>query len=159
MNLNQFIGKDQLAVLRHNCRGEEGEFFKKLLAELKATIAGMPVTYETDGQGDKAKAILHYFTRQSDWWITERDAGSPDDEVPGIQSQAFGFACLNGDYEMAELGYISIQELIEHGVELDLYYKPQTIGEIKSAVNHEADGDAIRFASDPAGTAEFMARN
>ena len=30
----------------------------------------------------------------------------------------------------AELGYISIPELLENGAELDLYFKPVTIGEI-----------------------------
>jgi hypothetical protein len=47
------------------------------------------------------------------------------------QLQAFGYACLNGDTENAELGYISIEELTENGVELDLYYKPEKLGDIK----------------------------
>jgi hypothetical protein len=35
----------------------------------------MPQTGETDGQGDKAVAHLHYFMGQFDFWITERDIG------------------------------------------------------------------------------------
>ncbi len=132
MNLNQFIGKNQLSVLKSNCRGEEGAYFRDMIEKLKITIAGMPKSYETDGQGDAALAILHYFNSSSDWYIIEKDAGCAEDEVPGLQHQAFGFACLDGDYEMAELGYISIQKLIENGVELDLYYKSQTIGQIKA---------------------------
>lgn len=133
MNLNQFIGKSQLAVISRLARqGEEREYFKKMVLELKQTIETMPKSYETDGQGNEAIATLHYFNSSSNWYITERDAGSPDDEEQGVQMQAFGYACLNGDIENAELGYISIQELIENGVELDLYYKPQTIRSIKA---------------------------
>jgi hypothetical protein len=124
MNLNQYIGKNQLRVLHSCLRGEEKEFFRQMIDRLKSTIAGMPVTYETDGQGDEAVAVLHYFNGSSDWWIIERDV---EDE----QLQAFGFTCLNGWTDSAELGYISIQELIENNVELDLYWHPKTLGEIK----------------------------
>ncbi|MFH1080474.1 MAG: hypothetical protein V1766_09485 [Pseudomonadota bacterium] len=130
--LDHFIGKSQLSVMLDNCKGEEGEYFKAMIEDLKTIISTMPKTYETDGQGDEAKAILHYFNGASDWWIVEKDAGSPDDDVPGIQEQDFGFVCLNGDAEYAELGYINIEELIQHGVELDLYYTPETIGAIKA---------------------------
>ncbi len=132
MTLNQFIGRNQLQVMKQNCKGEEGQFFKDLFLKLNETIRNMPKTYETDGQGNEAIATLHYFNGGSDWYIVEKDAGSVDDEVPGIQAQAFGFTCLNGDGENAELGYISIEALIKHNVEIDLYYKPEKIGDIKA---------------------------
>ena len=62
-----------------------------------------------------------------DWYITERDS-DPDGEG---QIQAFGFANL-GDRECAELGYISIVELIRNGVEIDLYWQSRTLGEVKA---------------------------
>lgn len=124
MDLKNFIGRQQLAAMRQECNGEEGAFFRKLMVDLEELIATMPKTYETDGTPGKDLAVLHYFKGGSDWWIVERDS---EEE----QHQAFGFVCLNGDTEMAEMGYISIAELIEHGVELDLYYKPETIGSIK----------------------------
>ncbi len=133
-NLRKFIGREQSYAIRTASKGEEGEYFKKMMVQLAVTIAAMPKSYETDGQGDEAMAILHYFKNGSDWWITERDAGSPDDEEQGIQAQAFGFACLNGDTQNAELGYISISELIKFGVELDLYWTPKTIGAIKASL-------------------------
>ena len=139
LNLNQFIGRDQLSVMQMNCNGEEGAYFKTMIEHLKNKIATMPKTYETDGQGDDAMVSLHYFKNGSDWYIVERDAGSSDDEVQGVQAQAFGFACLNGDYENAELGYISITELIRLGVELDLYYKPERIGDVKARYESKAD--------------------
>ena len=133
MELKQFIGKAQLWVIGRLARqGEEREYFKEMIRKLKETIEAMPKTYETDSQGDEAIATLHYFKNGSDWYIIEKDAGSPDDEEQGAQIQAFGFACLNGDTQNAELGYISIQELIQYGVELDLYYKPEKIGDIKA---------------------------
>jgi hypothetical protein len=137
MYLKNFIGQHQLAVMLQACHGEEGEFFRKLMEDLEARIAAMPKTYETDGSPGKDLATLHYFKGGSDWWIIEKDAGSPDDEVEGIQAQAFGLACLNGDVENAELGYISIAELIKHGVELDLYYKPESIGTIKARLERK----------------------
>jgi len=130
MNLNQFIGRSQLSAMRSACRGEEGEYFRTMIENLKKTIAAMPKPYETDGQGDEAFATLHYFKGGSDWWIIERDQ-------EGDQYQAFGFACLNGDYLNAEMGYISIEELIQYGVELDLYYTPEKIGDIRA--RHEPD--------------------
>jgi hypothetical protein len=125
MNLNQFIGKNQLSIISRLARqGEEREYFRNMILDLKNTIATMPNTYETEFQGDNAIATLHYFNGASDWYIIEKDQGEE-------QIQAFGFACLNGDKQNAELGYISIQELIENGVELDLYYKPEKIVDIK----------------------------
>ena len=131
-NLRKFIGREQSYAIRTASKGEEGEYFKNMMAELEKTISTMPKSYETDGQGDEVMAILHYFKGGSDWYITEKDAGSPDDEEQGVQAQAFGFACLNGDSQNAELGYISISELIKYGVELDLYWTPKTIGAIKA---------------------------
>ena len=131
MDIKQFIGISQLSAIRSASRGEEGEYFRDKIKALTIQIDTMPKTYETDGQGDEAPATLHYFRGGSDWYIVEKDM---EDE----QLQAFGFACLNGDYQNAELGYISIQELIQFGVELDLYYKPQTIGEIKRKFQHAA---------------------
>jgi len=123
-DLRQFIGSSQMTALRWNCRGQEGRFFQDLLRDLDKKIAEMPVTYDTDGMGDAAPVTLHYFLGASDWYIVECDKEAE-------QHQAFGFACLNGDHENAELGYISIADLIDCGVELDLYYAPETIGIIK----------------------------
>ena len=64
---------------------------------------------------------LHYFTGSQDWYITERDTSEE-------QHQAFGLADFG---DGGELGYISIAELIKHGVELDLYWKPRTLAEIR----------------------------
>jgi len=127
MNLNDYINPEQLGVMRAACRGEEGQYFIDKIAEVKRIIAAMPVTYETGGLGGEAMAGLHYFLHGSDWWILERD-------VEQDQLQAFGFACLNGDGQCAELGYISIVELLWNGAELDLYYRPGRLDDLRARV-------------------------
>ena len=79
----------------------------------------MPKTYETDGQGLKAVAHLHYFTPAFDFYITEKDRS-------GGTKQAFGLACAHE----RELGYISIRQLVEAGADLDLHWTPKTLAEI-----------------------------
>lgn len=124
INLETFIGKSQMSVLKRNIRGEEGAFFKEMLKGIKQTILNMPGPYETEGRWLEKKAMLHYFKGGSDFYIFERD--NFDDK----QKQAFGFACLNNDKLNSELGYINISELIACNVELDLYYTPLTLEEI-----------------------------
>jgi hypothetical protein len=130
MELNQFIGKSQIAVLEEAIKGEEGLHFSQMLLTLYNNILSIPKPYETEDQGDAASVRLHYFKGGSDWYIIERD-------IDGEQIQCFGFACLNGDKQNAEFGYINIAELIKYGVELDLYYKPQTVEDIKRKYGKE----------------------
>ena len=120
-SLARFITPAELESIGNACEGEEGEFFKSKLVELANLVSRMPTTYETDGQGDQAVAHLHYFTPTCDWYITERDS---EEE----QLQAFGLACVWEE----EVGYISIQELIEAGAELDLYWTPKTLSQVKT---------------------------
>ena len=53
MNLKHFIGRNQLACLRDAMAGEEAPYFRDLIEDLKATIAAMPKTYDTEGQEAK----------------------------------------------------------------------------------------------------------
>lgn len=117
--LKGFIGRQQLAVLNELCRGEEKQFFINKLVELGEIVSNMPVTYETDGMGDPV-VYLHYFINGCDWYITERDCETE-------QLQAFGKADLGYG---AELGYISIVELLECGAELDLHWTSKKLSEI-----------------------------
>ena len=134
--LKKFIGKSQLAVMGAGVRGEEGQYFKDKFVEVAEVIKNMPHTYQTDGQGDKAVAYLHYFKGGMDWYITEKDKG--DDESTD-QIQAFGYADLGQGG--GEVGYISIQEIIGAGVELDLHWTPKTLGQIKNGGDSSSDGN------------------
>ena len=121
--LNGFIGRAQLSAIGSACRGEEKRFFYDKLVSLASLVASMPKTYEQDGKGMEAIVSLHYFNAGSDWFILEKD-------IEGGVDQAFGYAILNGDTQNAELGYISIRELVDNGVELDLYFAPRTLSKI-----------------------------
>jgi hypothetical protein len=125
--LRGFIGSSQLHAIGDACRSEEKQFFFDKLVSLGQLVLKMPRTYDQDGLGDQAIVSLHYFKGACDWYITERDV---DTDGEG-QIQAFGYANL-GDDECAELGYISIVELIAAGAELDLYFTPCTLGAVKS---------------------------
>jgi len=127
MKITDFIGKRQLQIIHDLSTGEEGQHYRDALARVQQVIDTMPKTYETDGQGDNAVIHLHYFLGGSDWWIIERDC--TEDEP---QYQAFGFAMLNRDVDNAELGYIPIAKLIQRGAELDVYWTPCTLGELKT---------------------------
>ena len=122
--LRPFISKNQLSVIGSLCRGEEGQFFKDKLVEMAEIVSTMPVTYGQDGLGDQAIAYLHYFRSGMDFYITEKDS-DPDGEG---QTQAYGSASLGYG---AELGYISIKELTENNIELDLYFHPVTLAALK----------------------------
>ena len=90
-----------------------------MLRAEEATKA-LPLPYGTEDQGDDAIAHLHYFRGGMDAWITERDSSVE-------QHQAYGLIDLGHG---AELGYISIQELIDNNMELDLYWSPKPLKDI-----------------------------
>jgi len=120
--LSPFVGDAQLKVLYTMALGEEYEEGLRILSKLHDTILTMPKSYESDGQGDKAIAHLHYFNPSSDAYITERDM---EDE----QQQAFGLMSLNGN--PPELGYINLKELTDNGFEIDCHYEPISLAEIR----------------------------
>uniref|UniRef100_E6QCG2 DNA primase TraC n=1 Tax=mine drainage metagenome TaxID=410659 RepID=E6QCG2_9ZZZZ len=123
--LHPFISNSQRMATEAGLRGEEKVFFSDKLREMGGIIGGMPVTYATDGQGDKSPVSLHYFKGNADWYIIEKDLNQDGDG----QVQSFGLADLGEGYP--ELGYISIQELVEHGAELDYHFRPRTLLELK----------------------------
>jgi len=68
----------------------------------KERLSKIPKLYETENTSAREKLIhLHFFIAGCDWYIVECDG----DDI------FWGFAILNGDYEMAEWGYISFSEL------------------------------------------------
>jgi hypothetical protein len=122
-DLSLFIGKGQLSALLTAMGGEERQFFFDKLVEYRDRVNSMAKTYDQQGKGDDSIVYLHYFRGGMDWYITERD------KEPGPQLQAFGYADWHDGN--AEWGYISIQELIEAGVELDLYWEPKPLKQVK----------------------------
>lgn len=132
VELRPFVSRQQYQVMLDLSRsGEEQRFFQEKLLEFGSRVASMPKTWEQDGKGDEAVVYLHYFRGGSDWYITEKD-------VDGGIEQAFGYTVLNGDTENAELGYISIAELTECGVDLDLHFEPRALREVKAEIEARA---------------------
>ena len=93
----------------------------------KEQLDEIPGLYETENIPLMEKLIyLHFFIFGCDWYIAEYDK---DDDT------FFGFVILNQDYQSAEWGYISFQDL-RHlkiwGVEVDreIDWKPCTAAEI-----------------------------
>lgn len=80
----------------------------------KEELAKLPKLYETEDIPLKDKLIyLHCFIGGCDWYIAEYDG----------EDLFWGYAILNSDLEMAEWGYISLDELkhirIPPGFEID----------------------------------------
>lgn len=120
-----FLGRAQTRAIAAGLRGEEGSFFADKLRDLIERVASMPKTYEQEGRGDDAVAHLHYFLGGFDWYITERD-------LEQEQHQAFGWALLgNVGPDGGELGYISLAEITGAGAELDLFFSPAPLGELR----------------------------
>jgi polysaccharide deacetylase 2 family uncharacterized protein YibQ len=117
--VNKFIGSRQLKAMADGIRSEESQYFLDKTCEMAEIIKNMPKSYETEGQGKEAIAILHYFTGSWDWYITEKDK---EEE----QLQSFG---LVSGFEK-EYGYISIKEIIRANAELDLHWTTKKLKDI-----------------------------
>ena len=93
-----------------------------------AELAKVPAFYSTEEVPLKEKIIhMHFFIGGCDWYAAEYD---PESQI------FFGFAILNSDYEMAEWGNFSLQELCELKVSFlevdrDLYFTPKKATEIE----------------------------
>lgn len=125
--LEYFMGNHQLATIAVLLRGEERQHFIDTIIGLAHTIDTMPHTYQQHGMGDEAIAHLHYFHGGCDWFITEKDMG--DGSGDRRQLQASGLA----DMGSPEIGYISIEDLRRRNIDLDLYWTPKTLREIKQS--------------------------
>ena len=133
----QFVPPMQLKTIKSNIE------FNDVRERLNKVVSEMPMPYDTDGVKKKI-AMLHYFSPSSDWYIIERDSSKE-------QHQAFGYTVLNGDYENAELGYISVEELKENenlGVELDIYFEPTLLSEVTDGMYDDSEEEEEEIKED-----------
>lgn len=139
-NIKPFLPPNQLRAIIGN------EELWEVIDRLSGIIKRMPQTYETDNTPTDDKIVyLHYFYGGSDWYIVEKDKGSKDDEVKGLQQQAFGYSIMNGDYEEAEWGYIPI-EYMRNSIpmlELDFYFAPIPFGLLKKKWEDEPEEEEV----------------
>ena len=125
--LEKFINPNQLKLIKSLTYAEEGDHFTKLVEAFTHRIKNMPGPRETvEAETTDPICHLHYFGPNSDHWIIERD------DLDDSQEQAFCFACLNDWKDCAELGYVSIPELLKNRIELDLYFEPKPLSRVKA---------------------------
>ena len=117
--LANFINPSQLQTMLLLTNGDEGGWYVDKLLELSRLIDDMYVPYGSEAHADPI-VTLHYFCNGGDWWVIEKDS------TP-VQIQCFAY-CDLGD---PELGYVSIEELIANGVELDLHWIPKPLSEVR----------------------------
>jgi hypothetical protein len=100
----------------------------------KEELAKIPAFYSSEEVPLKEKMIhVHFFLGGCDWYAAEYD---PESRC------FFGFAILNDDYEMAEWGYFSLQELCDLKVKFleidrDLHWKQCRAVEIEKICKAE----------------------
>jgi len=89
----------------------------------------LPKLYATENMPEDDKEVLmHFFIGGSDWYVAEY---SPEKRI------FFGFVIMNGDLEMAEWGYSSLDEMsaikfIGLEIDHDLYWKPKKFREVRA---------------------------
>jgi hypothetical protein len=123
-NFKNFIPIRQLRTMTNNLNGEEKNHFSEKFSEIEKQISETPDLYAQDGKGNDAIVHLHYFYGGCDWFITEADKKT---------GELFGYCDLG--MGCPELGYVALSELTRGNIELDLYWKKKTLGEIKKARN------------------------
>ena len=98
-------------------------------------LSRIPRLYETENVTLKDKIIhLHFFLAGCDWYIAEFDKD---------KDLFWGYAILNGDYQMAEWGYVSFSELksikvqdwLEVDCETEDVWEPKKASEIDNITN------------------------
>lgn len=84
------------------------------------TLEKMPKTCDLENVWPKPVGVK-LFNNSMTAYVVEADSGSEDDEYIGQQTQAYGYF-FNGSYGEGEWGYINVDELIECGFEMDLFF-------------------------------------
>ena len=93
-------------------QGEEREFFVNKIKEIAVAVENAPKINATDGLEEHRIVLRYFHPSGTQSFITEI----------GKNGDAFGFQCLNDDWENAEWGYINIDELKNiRGMEVDFH--------------------------------------
>lgn len=120
--LRDYLNPLQFLSLVGELQGPEGDTTAHRLIAMAARIEHMPATYDQEHLGDEATAYLCYRAGGCSWHISEKGRVIEGEMIP-----AFGLA----DMGFPELGYISIDELVNQRVELDLDFEPRPLSAIR----------------------------
>lgn len=107
--VKNFMPFKQIVQLSLSIEGDE------ILKKVHERIVKMPTVL--DDEEEQTKFHLHYQYNDSHLYIACKD--HTDEQI-----QAFGYAVLNGDYQMSEYGYIPICDYIKLGFVLDINFVP-----------------------------------
>lgn len=129
MKLSDWMSSAQFNVLSRCKKGEEAAAFLEIERRLIDLINKCPVTYEQDGLGEQSIAYLHYFNEDSDYYVIEKDRSAEGDLPEQFQSQMF--ALKRERTNPYRYGYVDLRTLLKMGCELDFYFKPTKIIDIK----------------------------
>lgn len=93
-------------------QGEEREFFVHKIKEIAVAVENAPKINATDGLEEHRIVLRYFHPSGTQSFITEI----------GKDGDAFGFQCLNDDWDNAEWGYINLDELKNiRGMEVDFH--------------------------------------
>ncbi|MFA6395871.1 MAG: hypothetical protein WCW84_07880 [Sulfurimonas sp.] len=123
--MNKYTPKIEEPIKKQASLPKSPLLYPRQVQAIYDKLATMPKTYELDGISPKPVGIK-LFNSSMTAYVTEADRGSEDDEFEGSQTQAFGYF-YNESYGEGEWGYINVDELIECGFEMDLYFEDQFI--------------------------------
>ena len=119
----QYMPQSQAQCFIEGLMGAEHKYYEDVADKLANVIESAPSIYETDGQGEEVKPVLHYFYGNVDIYITELDRSG--------SNQHFGYTSLGLGY--LEAGYISISPIFQQLplLNLDFNFNPKTIAEYR----------------------------
>lgn len=118
----KFMTHSQALCFWENLQGAEQEYFKGIAENIYNKIESAPALYQTDGQGESVKPVLHYFWGNVDIYVTEIDQDT---------HELYGFTSLGLGY--FESGYIDLSYIFSELplLNLDFNFVPKTIAEYK----------------------------
>jgi hypothetical protein len=115
------FSKDALKVVpTHQLKYLKSTDFSEMedaITQINEAVFSVPKLYGSASIQDKM-IYLHYFNGNQDWHIVEYDRNS---------GEAYGYANLGYG---AELGYMSIPEIVDSTVQLDFYFEPTLWSEL-----------------------------
>ena len=120
--LLKFMPVSQSILFIKGLHGSESRYFESIATKISKIITNAPTLYETDGQGDSVKPVLHYFWACVDIFVTEIDK---------TNGEHFGYTSLGHGF--LESGYINLKYIFNEIplLNLDFNFKPKTIHEYK----------------------------
>ena len=123
--LRPFLSAQQWAGIAKAFRGSDAAHFMELAARIAARVRLMQKADDQEGQGAWATVQLRYFLSACDWYIVNLDP------VAGVE-RAAGFVTREGASLDADPVIISVAELVACGAQLDLYFPPRSVGQLRA---------------------------